>query len=93
MFDFMEPFLIELGYKPPRVRIPFRLAYVLSWIAEKINPQSVFNTFSVIQTCLDHTYSAAKAERDFGYKSVVGKEEAFRKTVDWFKNQSGSLDA
>lgn len=87
LFDFMEPFLVELGYKPPRLRIPYRLAYALSWITEKISPQSIFTTFSVIQTCLDHTYSAARAEVDFGYQPIVGKEEAFRKTVEWFKSR------
>ena len=85
LFDFMEPFLLELGFKPPRFRIPYRPAYLIAWIAEKINPQSVFNTFSVIQTCLDHTYSAKKAEIDFSYKPIVSKEEAFRKTVNWFR--------
>ncbi len=91
LFDFMEPFLVELGYKPPKLRIPCPVAYAMSWISEKINPQSIFTTFSVIQTCLDHTYSSAKAEADFGYEPIVGKEEAFRKTVEWFRNRSKNL--
>jgi sterol-4alpha-carboxylate 3-dehydrogenase (decarboxylating) len=86
MFDFVEPFLIELGYRPPKMRIPYRLAYALSWITEKINPHATFVPFAVIQTCLDHTYSYKKAEAHFGYQPVVGKEDAFRKTVVWFKN-------
>jgi sterol-4alpha-carboxylate 3-dehydrogenase (decarboxylating) len=85
LFDFMAPFLVALGYKPPRLRIPYRLAYFLSWLAEKINPQTTFCRFAVIQTCVDHTYIAHKAARDFGYQPPVGAEEAFRRTVAWFR--------
>jgi nucleoside-diphosphate-sugar epimerase len=85
LFDFMEPFLVELGYQPPRIRIPYHLAYFLSWISEMVNPQGTFVPFSVIQTCLDHTYVYHKAEKDFGYQPIIGKDEAFRKTVEWFK--------
>jgi nucleoside-diphosphate-sugar epimerase len=86
MFDFAEPFLVELGYQPPRLSIPYRLAYALSWITEKIHPQATFVPFAVIQTCLDHTYSYQRAVEDFGYQPFVGREEAFRKTVAWFKD-------
>jgi len=85
LFDFMAPFLVALGYRPPRLRIPYRLAYALSWITEKVSPKATFVPFAVIQTCLDHTYSYQRAEADFGYQPLVGKEEAFRKTVEWFK--------
>jgi sterol-4alpha-carboxylate 3-dehydrogenase (decarboxylating) len=86
MFDFVEPFLVELGYRSPRRRIPYRLAYGLSWITEKVNPRATFVPFAVIQTCLDHTYSYQTAAADFGYQPIVGREDAFRKTVVWFKD-------
>jgi nucleoside-diphosphate-sugar epimerase len=85
MFDFMAPFLIELGHKPPKVQIPFTLAYTLSCLIERINPRTTFTPFTVVQTCLDHTYSPAKAETDFGYQSIVNRQDAFLKTIDWFK--------
>jgi nucleoside-diphosphate-sugar epimerase len=85
LFDFMAPFLVALGYQPPKLWIPYRLAYFLSWIAEKINPHTTFCRFAVIQTCVDHTYVSHKAWRDFGYQPLVGAEAAFRKTVAWFR--------
>ena len=91
LFTFMEPFLKELGLPIPTKTIPFRLAYFLAWFAEKFAPKSNFNRFSVIQTCLDHTFVSDKAERDFGYKPIVSKEDAFDKTVNWFKNESGLI--
>lgn len=84
-FDFMKPFLEGLGLVPPKKSIPYPVAYAIGWLNEKINPQSVFNTFSVIQTCIDHTYVHDKAARDFGYKPIVPKEEAFKRTLEWFK--------
>ena len=84
----MEPFLKELGLKTPKKRIPYRLAYVMGWFAELFNPKSNFNTFSVIQTCVDHTFSSKKAQTEFDYKPIFSKKEAFKITTQWFKNQN-----
>lgn len=85
LFDFMEPFLKELGLNPPKKSIPYPIAYVLGWINEIIYPQSNFNRFAVIQTCVDHTFIHDKATKDFGYEPLITKDEAFKRTVDWFK--------
>ncbi len=85
LFDFMEPFLKSLGLKPPKKTIPYPIAYILAWLNEKINNSSNFNRFSVIQTCVDHTFVHDKAAKDFGYKPIVSKEEAFNRTLAWFK--------
>lgn len=85
LFDFMKPFLEGLGLKAPTKSIPYNVAYPMSWINEKINPRSVFNTFAIIQTCIDHTYIHDKATKDFGYAPIVSKEEAFKRTLEWFK--------
>jgi sterol-4alpha-carboxylate 3-dehydrogenase (decarboxylating) len=87
LFDFMEPFVRALGYELPRRRIPYGAAYVLAWINEKINPLSNFNRFSVVQTCVDHTFVHHRAARDFGYAPRVSLDEAFRRTVQWFEHQ------
>jgi len=91
LFDFMKPFLEGLGLKPPARSIPYSFAYPMGWINEKINPRSVFNTFAIIQTCIDHTYIHDKAAKDFGYEPIVSKEEAFKRTLDWFKQNWDSL--
>jgi nucleoside-diphosphate-sugar epimerase len=89
LFTFMKPFLEALDLPAPEKSIPYRFAYFLAWFAEKLAPKSNFNRFAVIQTCVDHTFVSDKAERDFGYKPVISKEEAFKKTVEWFKEESG----
>lgn len=85
LFTFMEPFLEALNVPIPTKSIPYKLAYVLASVAEIFAPKSNFNRFAVIQTCVDHTFISDKAERDFGYKPIISKEEAFERTVQWFK--------
>lgn len=85
LFVFMEPFLLGLGLKPPKRSIPYRLAYILGWLSEISKPGSNFNRFSVIQTCIDHTFISKKAEKELGYKPIVSEEEAFKRTLEWFR--------
>jgi nucleoside-diphosphate-sugar epimerase len=80
-FDFMEPYLEALDLPVPRRSIPYPVAYGLACVVERLLPRSNFNRFSVIQTCVDHTYRHDRAERDFGYHPPISEEEAFRRTL------------
>jgi nucleoside-diphosphate-sugar epimerase len=91
LFDFMKPLLEGLSLKPPKKSIPYPFVYYMGWINEKINPRSVFNTFAIIQTCIDHTYTHDKATEDFGYEPIVSKEEAVKRTLEWFRQNWDSL--
>ncbi|MCU0847323.1 MAG: NAD-dependent epimerase/dehydratase family protein [Spirochaetes bacterium] len=89
-FTFLEPFLACLEIPPARKSIPFKLAYAMAWIAERIYPRSTFCTFAVMQTCVDHTFIHEKAKRDFGYEPIYSLDDAFRETVEWLvRNYSG----
>ncbi|MHA1125358.1 MAG: NAD-dependent epimerase/dehydratase family protein [Candidatus Heimdallarchaeota archaeon] len=91
LFTFMEPFLEGLNLPVPKRSIPYRLAYVLAWFAEKFAPNSNFNRFAVVQTCVDHTFVHDKASKDFGYEPIVSKEEAFERTLQWFKDNMDNI--
>lgn len=80
-FDFMEPYLEALQLPVPRWSIPYPVAYGLAYVAEKVAPRSNFNRFSVVQTCVDHTFRHDRAECDFGYRPIVSFDEAFRRTL------------
>lgn len=86
-FDFMNPFLEQLGISVPKRSIPYGLANVLAWFSEKFSPNSNFNRFSVYCLCLDHTFVHDRATRDFGYKPIFSAEEAFEITLEWLKTQ------
>ena len=86
-FDFMNPFLEQLGIPVPKRSIPHGLANVLGWFAEKFSTKSNFNRFSVYCVCVDHTFVHDKATRDFGYQPIFTAEEAFNITLEWLKTQ------
>jgi nucleoside-diphosphate-sugar epimerase len=87
LFDFMEPFLRGLRLPVPTRSIPYPFAYWLSAVAEVFAPRSNFNRFAVTQTCVDHTFTDAKARRELGYAPIVSREEAFRRSLAWLRGQ------
>jgi nucleoside-diphosphate-sugar epimerase len=93
LFDFMAPFLRELGLPVPRRAIPYRLAWVLAAAAEIFAPHSNFNRFAVVQTCVDHTFSDGRARRELGYLPVVSREDAFARSIEWLRNGGGPSHA
>ena len=87
-FDFMQPFLEQLGIPVPRRSIPAVPANMLGWCVEKFSSKSNFNTFTVYCVCVDHTFVHDKARRDFGYRPIFTTEEAFNITLEWLKTQN-----
>jgi len=85
LFDFMEPYLEALGFAPPTRSIPYPVAYAAACVAELVAPRSNLTRFSVVQTCIDHTYRHDKAERDLDYTPIVSAEEAFKRTLEYWK--------
>jgi len=52
-----------------------------------VAPRSSFSRFAVIQTCVNHTFVDGKAARELGYRPIVSREEAFRRTAAWLRRQ------
>lgn len=92
-FDFVEPYLRELGLPVPGLRIPYPLAYAMARVAEIVAPRSNFNRFAVVQTCVDHTYSDQKARRELGYRPIVSADEAFRRSLAYLKREASGVAA
>jgi nucleoside-diphosphate-sugar epimerase len=83
----MEPYLEALKLPGTKRSIPYPVAYAVACVAELVAPRSNLTRFSVIQTCIDHTYRHDKSERDLGYRPIVSHEEAFRRTLDYWKRK------
>jgi nucleoside-diphosphate-sugar epimerase len=84
-FLFLNEYLSALSLPTLTKSIPGGLAFAFACLAELFAPKAKFNRFSVAQTCRDHVFIGTKAEKDFNYKPIVDQEEAFRRTVEWFK--------
>jgi nucleoside-diphosphate-sugar epimerase len=94
-FSFFDPFVEACGYKiwPSQLWLPRRFAYFLGAVSESmafiLRPLKRYSPklsrFAVVYTCTDFTFSAEKAQRDFGFVPKYGTEEAFERTVKHFR--------
>ena len=88
-FDFVEKFIMALGYPPITGKVPYWLAYSVAAIAEGIdtlkggtlNAEDGLTRFSMRYMVTHHYYQIDKAYRDFGWKPRVSLEEGIALTV------------
>ena len=93
-FKFFDQVVSGAGYKifPKNLWLPRGLAYSIGAISEgiavlmrpikKYNPK--FSRFAVTYTCTDYTFSAKKAEKDFGYKPKYSTQQALENTKAFY---------
>lgn len=96
-FKFFDRVVVGAGYRvfPKNLWLPYRLAFSIGTISEgiavlmrpikKYNPK--FSRFAVTYTCTDFTFTAKKAENDFGFKPKYNLEESLRKTIQYYREQ------
>jgi len=94
-FGFLDPIVEGSGYqiRPKNMWIPKPLMWIVGVIAEgaaflirpfkEINPK--LSRFAVNYTCNDFTLSGDRARRDFGFVPKYNEEEAFDRTVKYFR--------
>ncbi|MGJ8686181.1 MAG: NAD-dependent epimerase/dehydratase family protein [Spongiibacteraceae bacterium] len=88
-FDFVEKFVMAMGYPAIRGRVPYWLAYGVAAIAEGIdtlkggtlNNENGMTRFAIRYMVTHHYYSIEKAYRDFGWRPKVSLEEGIQRTV------------
>lgn len=98
-FDFIEKFLIELGYPPITGKVPFWLAYSVACVAEAVdtlkggtlNAENGLTRFAVRYMVTHHYFNIAKAKRDFGWEPKVDLSEGIRLTVEQLLANDPSL--
>ena len=89
-FDFVEKFLVEMGYPPIKGKVPYWLAYTAAAIAEGIdtlkggtlNAENGLTRFSVRYMVTHHYFNIAKARRELGYEPRVNLAEGIRLTAE-----------
>ena len=93
-FKFFDQVVVGAGYKifPKNMWLPHGLAYSIGAISEgiavlmrpikKYNPK--FSRFAVTYTCTDFTFSASKAEKDFGFAPKYSTQKALENTISHY---------
>jgi len=97
-FKFFDKIVLGAGYRiwPKNLWLPRRFAYSLGAISEFfafiIRPIKHYNPklsrFAVEYTCTDFTFESDKAKNDFGFIPKYSKEEAFERTVSYYRKDS-----
>jgi len=98
-FDFLEPIVNAAGYRmlPWWLSIPrpvmYGLGCVLEGAAHLLRPVVRFNPtvtrFAADFVCLDFTFVSDKARRELGYAPVYDEEQAFARTIEYFRARNG----
>ncbi|MFZ4571340.1 MAG: NAD-dependent epimerase/dehydratase family protein [Bacteroidales bacterium] len=95
-FHFFDAIVAASGFRiwPENLWIPRTVAYALGALTElsallirpfkKINVK--FSRFAVIFTCNEYTFNSENAIKDFGFRPKYGREDAFRRTVEFYSN-------
>lgn len=90
-FDFVEPYLAELGIRRAARSVPRPLAWGVACGVELgyhalgrwIRTPPVLTRYTVAATCGDFWFNHRAATADFGYQPVVSEADAFARTLVW----------
>ena len=94
-FTFFDSFVEGAGYRirPKNLWLPRWFAYGIGCISEamafllrpvrRYSPK--MSRFAVTYTCTDYTFSTEKARRDLGFVPKYSQQEAYERTVGYFK--------
>jgi 3beta-hydroxy-delta5-steroid dehydrogenase/steroid delta-isomerase len=98
LFEFMRPLIEGLGYKVPKLNIPYRpvLAFLRLWqfLHFRIGlPAPLFGPHEVRKLSISHVATSTAAERDFGYRPVVPAADAIERCLSHYKRQLVTLKA
>jgi len=92
LFEFMRPLIEGLGYKMPKINIPYRpvLAFLRLWqyLHFRIGlPAPFFSPHEIRKLAISHRPSSDAAERDFGYEPVVTPEDAMARCLAHYRER------
>ncbi|HYF64401.1 MAG TPA: NAD-dependent epimerase/dehydratase family protein [Herpetosiphonaceae bacterium] len=94
-FLFLRPIVEALGLRMAERPIPYRLIYLLALASEawhrvrRAKQPPSLTRYTVTSTCLDFWFTGEKAASDFGYRPLVGNDEAQRRTIAWARQAFG----
>jgi len=96
LFEFMRPLIEGLGYKMPKLNIPYRpvIWFLRLWqyLHFRIGlPAPLFTPHEIRKLAISHCASNEAAERDFGYDPVVTPEEAMTRCLSYYKERLAGI--
>lgn len=98
LFEFMRPLIEGLGYKVPKLNIPYPpvLGFLRLWqyLHFRIGlPRPPFTPHEIRKLAISHRPSSAAAERDFGYAPIVSPEDAMARCLAHYRERLDAVRA
>ena len=96
LFEFMRPLIEGLGYKMPKLNIPYRPVILFLRLWQYLHfriglPAPLFTPHEIRKLAISHCASNEAAERDFGYDPVVTPEEAMTRCLSYYKERLAGI--
>jgi len=90
MFEFMRPLIEGLGYKIPKLNLPYKpvLGFMRLWQYLHFRlglPSPFFAPHEIRKLAISHSASSAAATRDFGYEPIITPEEAMSRCLSYYR--------
>ena len=89
--DLFTRFARALGVRPPRLSVPFPVAYAVAagleaaWTLARAPDAPILTRYRILVAARDCSFRSAKARRLLGYAPAVGLDEGIRRTVAWYR--------
>jgi len=92
LWQWLNHIFTELGLPILEKSVPFKTAYHLGFIIEKlwgalrIKSDPPMTRFVACQLAQDHWFSSEAAQKDLGYEPILSMDQALEKTLPWLKS-------
>jgi 3beta-hydroxy-delta5-steroid dehydrogenase/steroid delta-isomerase len=98
LFEFMRPLIEGLGYRIPKLDIPYRpvLSFLRLWqyLHFRIGlPAPPFTPHEIRKLAISHRPTSDAAKRDFGYEPIVTPDEAMARCLAHYRERLESVRA
>jgi len=92
LFEFMRPLIEGLGYRIPKLDIPYRpvLTFLRLWqyLHFRVGlPAPPFTPHEIRKLAISHCPSSEAAKRDFGYEPIVTPDEAMARCLAHYRER------
>ena len=94
LWPWLKHILKNLDAKPPRMKVPFGVAFMAGWLLEKIygwfgiQQEPLVTRFIASELYRNHYFSIARAQADFDYQPLYSFQQAEEKTLEYIKSNN-----
>jgi 2-alkyl-3-oxoalkanoate reductase len=94
--ELLEEIADQVGARPPRIHVPYRLLYGAAYLAERLaqatrSERAVVTRFGVLLYGADNRFAIDKARHELGYEPRVPLPQGVSVAAEWYRGHRASL--